>query len=129
MAEENKLMEKIVSLAKRRGFTFLGSEIYGGVGGIYDLGPLGVELANNIKSAWWKNIVLRRENVVGLDSSILMNRQVWVTSGHVESFADPLVECKICHKRFIEDLVREADSLARKHAPKKGVVASAWPDW
>jgi len=97
------LMEKIVSLAKRRGFVFPGSEIYSGLGGVYDFGPLGVELANNIKSAWWKNIVQERDNVVGLDSAILMNRQVWHTSGHVESFADPLVECKNCHSRFRED--------------------------
>ncbi len=102
------LMEKIVSLAKRRGFVFPGSEIYGGIGGIYDLGPLGVELANNVKSAWWKNIVRERENVVGLDSSILMSRQVWHTSGHVESFADSLVECKNCHSRFREDILPES---------------------
>src|SRR3990172_10091452 len=98
------LMEKIVSLAKRRGFIFPGSEIYSGLGGVYDLGPLGVELASNIKRDWWKNIVEKRDNVVGLDSSILMNRQVWHTSGHVESFADPLVECKNCHKRFRKDV-------------------------
>ncbi|OGY26340.1 MAG: glycine--tRNA ligase [Candidatus Woykebacteria bacterium RBG_19FT_COMBO_43_10] len=97
------IMEKIVSLAKRRGFIFPGSEIYSGIGGIYDLGPFGVELAKNIKNAWWKNIVSQRENVVGLDSAILMNRQIWHTSGHVESFADPLVECKNCHSRFRED--------------------------
>jgi len=103
------LMEKIVSLAKRRGFIFPGSEIYSGLGGVYDLGPLGVELASNIKRDWWKNIVEKRDNVVGLDSSILMNRQVWHTSGHVESFADPLVECKNCHSRFRED-----------HLPKSG---------
>jgi len=123
------IAEKIVALCKRRGFVYPGSEIYGGLAGIYDLGPLGVEFANNIKASWWEDIVRKRDNIVGLDSSILMNRQVWETSGHVESFADPLVECKICHKRFREDLVREADSVARKHAPKNGVVASAWPDW
>ena len=99
------VMEKIVSLTKRRGFIFPGSEIYGGIGGIYDLGPLGVELANNIKKAWWKNIVQDRDNVVGFDSSILMSRDVWHTSGHVESFADPLVECKSCHARFREDIL------------------------
>ena len=97
------LMDKIVSLAKRRGFVFPGSEIYGGIGGIYDLGPLGVELAGNIKSAWWGNIVRKRDNIVGLDASILMNQKVWHTSGHVESFADPLIECKNCHSRFRQD--------------------------
>lgn len=99
------MMDKIVSLAKRRGFIFQGSEIYSGLGGIYDLGPLGVELAKNIKQSWWRNIISDRENVVGLDSQILMNRAVWHTSGHVESFADPLVECKNCHSRFREDLL------------------------
>jgi len=98
-------LEKIVSLTKRRGFVFPGSEIYGGIGGIYDLGPLGVELAGNIKTAWWENIVRKRDNIVGLDSSILMNQKVWQTSGHVESFADPLVECKNCHLRFREDIL------------------------
>lgn len=98
-------MEKIGSLAKRRGFIFQGSEIYSGLGGIYDLGPLGVELAKNIKQSWWKNIISDRDNIVGLDSQILMNRSVWHTSGHVESFADPLVECKNCHSRFREDLL------------------------
>jgi glycyl-tRNA synthetase len=96
-------MEKLVSLAKRRGFIFHGSEIYEGVGGIYDLGPLGVELANNIKELWWKKIVQERDDVVGLDSSILMNKEVWQTSGHINSFTDPLVECKNCHTRFRED--------------------------
>jgi glycyl-tRNA synthetase len=99
------VMEKIVSLCKRRGFVFPGSEIYGGVGGIYDLGPLGVELANNIKKVWWKKIVYERDDVVGLDSSILMNRKVWHASGHTESFADPLVECKNCHSRFRQDIL------------------------
>src|SRR3989344_5499448 len=96
-------MEKIVALAKRRGFIYPSSDIYGGLGGVYDLGPLGVELANNIKAAWWQNIVRERENVVGLDSTILMNRQVWEASGHTQSFTDPLVECKNCHARFRED--------------------------
>lgn len=104
VVKSNKdLMEKIVSLTKRRGFIFPGSEIYEGIGGIYDLGPLGVELVNNLKNLWWKNIVRERDNVVGLDSSILMNRQVWQTSGHVAGFTDPLIECKNCHSRFRED--------------------------
>lgn len=105
---QDRLIEKIVSLAKRRGFVFPGSEIYGGIGGIYDLGPLGVELANNIKAAWWKNIVYDRDSVVGLDSSILMNASVWHASGHVEGFTDPLVECKNCHSRFREDTLPES---------------------
>lgn len=96
-------MAKLISLTKRRGYIFQGSEIYEGIGGIYDLGPLGVELVNNLKKLWWKNIVRERDNVVGLDSSILMNRQVWQTSGHVEGFSDPLVECRNCHNRFRAD--------------------------
>lgn len=122
--ESDSLMEKIVSLSKRRGFVFPGSEIYSGLGGIYDLGPLGVELANNIKAAWWKNIVSRRENVVGLDSAILMNRQVWHTSGHVESFADPLVECKNCHTRYREDAIQKSEIRNQRSERKELVCPS-----
>lgn len=97
------LISKIISLAKRRGFIFPSSEIYGGLGGFYDFGPLGVELKNNIKKSWWKNIVWQRENIVGLDSSIILNPKTWETSGHLDNFTDPLVECKKCHKRFRAD--------------------------
>lgn len=96
-------LEKIVSLAKRRGFIYPGSEIYGGLGGTWDYGPLGVELKNNIKKAFWKSMVYGREDVVGLDAAILMNPKVWEASGHVAAFTDPLVECKICHQRFRAD--------------------------
>lgn len=98
-------METIVSLCKRRGFVFQGSEIYGGIGGFWDYGPLGVELKNNIKRAWWKAMVQDRDDVVGIDSAIIMNPNAWVASGHVETFTDPLVECKNCHKRFREDQI------------------------
>jgi len=94
------LMDKIISLCKRRGFIFPGSEIYGGLANSWDFGPLGVELKNNIKKLWWKNIVFQREEIVGLDSSILMNSKVWEASGHLQNFYDPLVECKQCHNRF-----------------------------
>jgi len=97
------LMDKIVSLCKRRGFIFPSSEIYGGLANTWDFGPLGVEMKNNIKKAWWKNIVLERDNIVGLDSAIIMNPKVWEASGHVSGFADPLVECKSCHTRFRAD--------------------------
>ena len=120
-------MEKIVSLTKRRGFIFPGSEIYEGIGGIYDLGPLGVELVNNLKNLWWKNIVRERDNVVGLDSNILMNRQVWQTSGHVEGFSDPLVECEICHRRYREDLLGGLMKEVDKHQ-SSGVSSVAWPN-
>ncbi len=93
-------MEKLVSLCKRRGFVFPGSEIYGGLGAFWDYGPLGVELKNNVRQAWWRAVVQEREDVVGLDSAILMHPQTWVASGHVQGFTDPLVECKSCHQRF-----------------------------
>lgn len=96
-------METIVSLCKRRGFVFQGSEIYGGIGGFWDYGPLGVELKNNIKRAWWKAMVQDRDDIVGIDTAVIMNPNVWVASGHVETFNDPLVECKNCHHRFRAD--------------------------
>jgi len=101
------LMEKIVSLCKRRGFIFPSSEIYGGLANTWDFGPLGVEMKNNVKKAWWKKIVLERKNIIGLDSAIIMNSKVWEASGHVTGFADPLVECKSCHTRFrVDDLMK-----------------------
>src|SRR5947199_7076253 len=103
--ERAPMMEKLVSLAKRRGFFFQSSEIYGGIQGIWDYGPLGVTLRNNIKRAWWRSMVELRDDVVGIDAGILMNPQVWVASGHVENFTDPLVECKKCHQRFRADHV------------------------
>jgi len=93
-------MEKIVSLCKRRGFVFQSSEIYGGLGSCWDYGPLGVELKKNIKNYWWKKVVQERDDMVGIDASIMMHPQVWVASGHVAGFSDPLVECKDCRQRF-----------------------------
>ncbi|MBM3141569.1 MAG: glycine--tRNA ligase [Chloroflexi bacterium] len=93
-------MEKIVSLCKRRGFIFPSSEIYGGLGSCWDYGPLGVELKRNIKDAWWRAVVQERDDMAGLDASIMMHPQIWVASGHVEGFSDPLVECKVCHLRW-----------------------------
>ena len=87
------LMEAITSLAKRRGIVFQSSEIYGGLRSCWDYGPLGVELKKNVKAAWWRSMVQLRDDVVGLDASILMSPQVWEASGHLESFTDPLVEC------------------------------------
>jgi len=100
-------MDKLVSLCKRRGFIFPSSEIYGGMGACYDYGPLGVELKNNVKRAWWKAAVQERDDMVGLDASILMHPQTWVASGHVEGFADPLVECKQCHQRWRADHIKD----------------------
>jgi len=93
-------METIVSLCKRRGFVFQGSEIYGGIGGFWDYGPLGVELKNNIKRAWWKAMVQDRDDIVGIDAAVIMNPSVWKASGHLDTFTDPLVECKTCQHRF-----------------------------
>ena len=96
-------MEKIVSLCRRRGFIFPSSEIYGGLSSCWDYGPLGVELKQNIKQAWWRAVVQERDDIVGLDTSILMHPQTWVASGHLEGFADALVECKSCHLRWRSD--------------------------
>ena len=103
--KNNELMEKIVSLSKRRGFIFPGSEIYGGLAGTYDWGHFGLALKNNIKQSWWKKFVDARRDMYGIDAAILMNSEVWVKSGHVEGFQDPLVECKKCHHRFRADQV------------------------
>ena len=100
-------LDKIVSLAKRRGFIFPSSEIYGGFSSVYDYGPLGVELKNNLKSYWWKTMVHDNRDIVGLDSAIFMHPKTWEASGHIENFTDPLVECKRCHHRFRVDLLEE----------------------
>jgi glycyl-tRNA synthetase len=97
------LMDKLVSLCKRRGYVFQSSEIYGGTGSVWDYGPLGVELQRNVKEAWWRAMVHERDDIEGLDASILMHPRVWEASGHVSGFADPLVECKNCKRRFRAD--------------------------
>jgi glycyl-tRNA synthetase len=102
-----QLMEKIVSLCKRRGLIYPGSEIYGGLSGTWDYGPLGVELKNNIKQLWWRAFVQGRDDMCGLDAAILMNPEAWKASGHVDGFSDPLVECKKCKRRFRADQVGE----------------------
>ncbi|MBQ4369741.1 MAG: glycine--tRNA ligase, partial [Oscillospiraceae bacterium] len=102
-----KTMEKIVALCKGRGFVYAGSEIYGGLANTWDYGPLGVELKNNVKRAWWKKFVQESPYNVGLDAAILMNRQVWVASGHVVNFNDPLIDCKACKMRHRADKIIE----------------------
>lgn len=102
-----KTMDKIVSLAKARGFVYAGSEIYGGLANTWDYGPLGVELKNNIKKAWWKKFIQESEYNVGVDCAILMNPSVWIASGHVGGFSDPLMDCKECHERFRADKIIE----------------------
>jgi len=100
-------MEKLVSLCQRRGFIFPSSEIYGGLSSCWDYGPLGVELKQNIKQAWWRAVVQERDDMVGLDASILMHPQVWIASGHLNQFTDPLVECKSCHLRWRADELKD----------------------
>lgn len=102
------IFEKVTALAKRRGFIYPGSEIYGGLAGTWDYGPLGVELKRNLKEEFWKFAVRNRDNVVGIDAAIIMNPKVWEASGHLASFSDPLVECKKCHHRFREDQLEDA---------------------
>lgn len=101
------LMEKVVSLCKRRGFVYPGSEIYGGFQGFYDFGPLGVEMKNNLKRLWWKWMTVESENIVGIDGAIITHPRVWEASGHIKSFVDPLSECKSCHRRFKADDLME----------------------
>jgi glycyl-tRNA synthetase len=112
-------MEKVISLCKRRGFIYPSSEIYGGIAGIWDYGPLGVELKKNIKNEWWKAMVQLRDDIVGIDASIIMNPKVWEASGHTQSFIDPLVECKICHERFRADQTKDIKTHEKnKHGNK-----------
>jgi len=103
-----QLMDKIVSLCKRRGFVFQASEIYGGIGNTYDYGPLGVELLRRVKDAWWNKVVVQRSDVVGLDSAIIQHPKTWETSGHVGGFSDPMVDCKKCKGRFRADKLEDA---------------------
>jgi len=115
VAEPGKVsMEKIVSLSQRRGFIFPSSEIYGGLQSCWDYGPLGVELKRNVKDAWWRSVVQERDDIAGLDASILMHPQTWAASGHLKSFSDPLVECKNCHLRW------RSDDLKDKNCPTCG---------
>ncbi len=114
MAAPSRL-DSVISLAKRRGFVFPCGDIYGGTRSAWDYGPLGVELKENIKKQWWQYMVRSREDVVGLDSSVILPRQTWVASGHVKAFTDPLVECTACHKRL------RADNLQEAHAAKHGL--------
>jgi glycyl-tRNA synthetase len=117
-SDGNNLMEKIASLCKRRGFIFPGSEIYGGLGGTWDYGPLGVELKNNIRKQWWKRFVQEKSEVVGIEGCVLMNPRVWEASGHLASFYDILVECKNCHARFRADHMKAGEYVGQGKAKK-----------
>ncbi len=112
ITKESDLMERIVALCKRRGLIFPSSEIYGGINGFWDYGPLGVEIKRNIKEAWWRDIVHLREDVVGLDASIIMHPRVWDASGHLATFSDPMVDCLVTKKRFRTDQIEPLDGVA-----------------
>jgi glycyl-tRNA synthetase len=114
-ASKSSALDQVVSLCKRRGYVFPSGEIYGGTRSAWDYGPLGVELKENIKRQWWKSVVTARDDVVGLDSSIILPTKTWEASGHLATFTDPLTECLSCHKRFRADHMQEA------HAAKKGI--------
>jgi glycyl-tRNA synthetase len=120
-------MDTIVSLAKRRGLVYPSSEIYGGLRASWDYGPLGVELKNNVKRQWWKAVVQGRDDVVGLDSCVILAREVWQTSGHVDAFVDPLTECQSCHKRFRADHLEEAYADKRGAPPAGGLADVTCP--
>src|SRR5438067_4155372 len=114
MAEpkENPLMEKIVSLCKRRGFIFQSSEIYGGINGFWDYGPLGTELKRNIKEYWWRSMTQWRDDVVGLEASIIMHPKIWEASGHTSTFSDLMVDCLVTRKRFRADQIESQSGIA-----------------
>ena len=116
-SEINLDIEKISSLCKRRGFIFQSSEIYGGLASTWDYGPLGVELKRNVKDNWWNQMVWERDDIIGLDSSILMHPDTWRASGHLDSFTDPLIECKDCNKRYREDHL-DSDIILKKSCPE-----------
>ncbi len=128
MARRSDRMETIVSLSKRRGIVFPSSEIYGGLRAAWDYGPLGVEIKNNIKRQWWRSMVTLRDDIVGLDSSVILAPEVWQASGHVTEFVDPLTECQSCHKRYRADHLIEAYEEKHGHAPEHGLADLACPN-
>jgi glycyl-tRNA synthetase len=129
MARRSDRLETVVNLSKRRGIVYPSSEIYGGLRASWDYGPLGVEIKNNIKRQWWKSVVTGRDDIVGLDSSVILAPEVWEASGHVTEFVDPLTECQSCHKRFRPDHLIEA--YQEKHdgrEPEHGLADLACPN-
>jgi glycyl-tRNA synthetase len=128
MANRTDRLDTIVSLSKRRGLVYPSSEIYGGLRASWDYGPLGVEMKNNIKRQWWKSMVQERDDVVGLDSSVILAREVWEASGHVTEFVDPLTECQSCHKRFRADHLIEAYEERHGQPPAEGLAQITCPN-
>jgi glycyl-tRNA synthetase len=128
MARRSDRMDTLVSLSKRRGFVYPSSEIYGGLRAAWDYGPLGVELKENIKRLWWRSMVQERDDIVGLDSSVILAPEVWQASGHITEFVDPLTECQSCHRRFRADQLIEAYTEKRGHPPENGLADIACPN-
>jgi glycyl-tRNA synthetase len=128
MARRSDVLDTIVNLAKRRGLVYPSSEIYGGLRASWDYGPLGVELKNNVKRQWWKSMVQGRDDVVGLDSCVILAREVWEASGHVQAFVDPLTECQSCHKRFRADHLEEAYEEKHGRPPANGLADISCPN-
>ena len=127
MARRNDRIDTIVSLSKRRGFVYPSSEIYGGLRASWDYGPLGVEMKNNIKRQWWKSMVTERDDIVGIDSSVILAREVWEASGHVTEFVEPLTECQVCHHRYRADHLIEAYEERHGRPPENGLNDLACP--
>jgi glycyl-tRNA synthetase len=128
MALRSDRLDAVVNLSKRRGFVYPSSEIYGGLRAAWDYGPLGVELKNNIKRQWWRAMVTERDDIAGLDSSVILAREVWEASGHVTEFVDPLTECASCHKRYRADHLIEAYEEKHGRAPANGLADIACPN-
>ena len=126
MATPTNVLDTIVSLCKRRGFVYPSGEIYGGTRSAWDYGPLGVELKENVKRQWWRSTVTTRDDVVGLDSSVILPTKTWEASGHLKTFNDPLVECQSCHKRFRADHLQEdfAGEEGRRRIPTRWTSTS-----
>jgi len=128
MALRSDRLDAIVNLSKRRGFVYPSSEIYGGLRAAWDYGPLGVEMKNNIKRQWWRSMVQEREDIVGLDSSVILAREVWEASWHVTNFTDPLTDCQVCHKRYRADHLLEAYEEKHGHPPEHGLADVTCPN-
>ncbi len=128
MARRSDRIETIVNLSKRRGIVFPSSDIYGGLRAAWDYGPLGVEIKNNIKRQWWRSMVHERDDIVGLDSSVILAPEVWQASGHITEFVDPLTECMSCHRRFRADHLTESYEDKHGRAPEGGLTAIACPN-
>jgi glycyl-tRNA synthetase len=128
MARRSDRLDTVVSLCKRRGIVFPSSEIYGGLRAAWDYGPLGVEMKNNVKRQWWRSMVQERDDIVGLDSSVILAPEVWQASGHITEFVDPLTECQSCHKRFRADHLIEAYAAKHGHEPADGLASLACPN-